>query len=112
GFYTDYGQYFDIMFFLRRPDKRVELENELKEKLERKSLECLALLESAIKKGIAEGDFRVVSPYEASRVLWGTMNGLMVLHEKRTEEITRQKLPRLIEVAVSLLLDGIRTKRL
>jgi AcrR family transcriptional regulator len=110
-FYTDYGQYFDIMFFLRRPDKTVELEGELKEKLERKSLECLALLESAVKKGIAEGDFRVVSPYEASRVLWGTMNGLMVLHEKRTEEITRQKLPRLIEVAVSLLLDGIRAKK-
>lgn len=109
-FYTDYGQYFDIMFFLRRPDKEVELEKELEDKLERKSLVCLALLESAIKKGIAEGDFRVVSPYEASRVMWGTMNGLMVLHEKRTEEITRQKLPRLIEVALSLLLDGIRAK--
>lgn len=110
-FYTDYGQYFDIMFFLRRPDKRVDLEGELKEKLERKSLECLGLLESAVKKGIAEGDFRVVSPYEASRILWGTMNGLMLLHEKRTEEITRQKLPRLIDVAVSLLLDGIRAKK-
>ncbi|RJP68063.1 MAG: TetR/AcrR family transcriptional regulator [Candidatus Abyssobacteria bacterium SURF_17] len=110
-FYTDYGQYFDIMFFLRRPDKNIELEGDLKEKLEHKSLECLGLVESVIKKGIAEGDFRVVSPYEASRILWGTMNGLMLLHEKRTEEITRQKLPRLIEVAVSLLLDGIRAKK-
>ncbi|MBI5116274.1 TetR/AcrR family transcriptional regulator [Candidatus Poribacteria bacterium] len=110
-FYIDYGQYFDVMFFLRRPDKKILLEGELKGKLEQKSLECLGLLESAVKKGIAEGDFRIVSPYEASRVLWGTMNGLMLLHEKRTEEITRQKLPRLIEVAVSLLLDGIRAKK-
>jgi AcrR family transcriptional regulator len=110
-FYIDYGQYFDIMFFLRRPDKQIELEGELKEKLERKSLECLALLESAIKRGIAEGDYRVVNPYEASRVLWGTMNGLMLIHEKRTEEITKQKLPRLIQVAVSLLLDGLRAKK-
>lgn len=110
-FYIDYGQYFDIMFFLRRPDKKVELQGELKEKLDRKSLECLELLESAVKKGIAEGDFRVVNPYEASRVMWGAMNGLMLIHEKRTEEITRQKLPRLIDVAMSLLLDGIRTKR-
>jgi hypothetical protein len=38
------------------------------------------------------------------------MNGLMLLHEKRTEEITRQKLPRLIKVAISLWLDGIRVK--
>lgn len=110
-FYIDYGQYFDIMFFLRRPDKTIELEGELKEKLERKSLKCLALLESAIKRGIAEGDYRVVNPYEASRVLWGTMNGLMLIHEKRTEEITKQKLPRLIQVAVSLLLDGLRAKK-
>jgi AcrR family transcriptional regulator len=110
-FYTDYGQYFDVMFFLRRPDKQIELEGELKEKLERKSLKCLALLESAIKQGIAEGDYRVVNPYEASRVLWGTMNGLMLIHEKRTEEITKQKLPRLIQVAVSLLLDGLRAKK-
>ncbi len=110
-FYIDYGQYFDVMFFLRRPDKKILLEGDLKAKLEQKSLECLGLLESAVKKGIVEGDFRVVSPYEASRVLWGTMNGLMLLHEKRTEEITRQKLPRLIEVAASLLLDGIRAKK-
>jgi len=110
-FYTDYGQYFDIMFFLRRPDREIELGDELEDKLERKSLECLALVEAAIKKGIAEGDFRVADPYEVSRVMWGTMNGLMLLHEKRTEEITHQKLPRLIKVAISLYLDGIRVKR-
>lgn len=110
-FYTDYGQYFDIMFFLRRPDRRVELEAELEEKLERQTSSCLGLLESAIERGIKEGDFRAVSPYEASRVMWATMNGLMVLHEQRTEEITRQKLPRLIEVATSVLLDGIRVKK-
>ena len=109
-FYTDYGQYFDIMFFLRRPDREIELEAELEEKLERKSLECLALVEAAIKKGIADGDFRMADPYEVSRVMWGTMNGLMLLHEKRTEEITHQKLPRLIKVAISLYLDGIRVK--
>ena len=109
-FYTEYGQYFDIMFFLRRPDKEIELEAELEEKLERKSLECLALIEAAIKKGISDGDFRVVDPYEVSRVMWGTMNGLMLLHEKRTEEITRQKLSRLIKVTISLWLDGIRVK--
>lgn len=110
-FYTDYGQYFDIMFFLRSPDRDIEIAPELEEKLDRKSLDCLALLESAIKKGIADGDFRVVSPYEASRVMWGTMNGLMLLHEKRTEEITRQKLPRLIDVSLSLLFDGLRARK-
>jgi len=111
-FYIDYGQYFDIMFFLRRPDRRVELESELEEKLESQTTNCLGLLESAIEKGIKKGDFRIINPYEASRAMWATMNGLMVLHEQRTEEITRQKLPRLIEVATSLLLDGIRVKRL
>lgn len=111
GFYTDYGQYFDIMFFLRRPDRRVDLEGELEERLDQQTTNCLGLLESAIERGIKEGDFRVVSPYESSRVMWATMNGLMVLHEQRTEEITRQKLPRLIEVATSLLLDGIRLKK-
>jgi hypothetical protein len=39
------------------------------------------------------------------------MNGLMVLHEKRTEEITRTKLPRLIDVALSLTLDGMRVRQ-
>lgn len=110
-FYIDYGQYFDIMFFLRRPDKKVAMEDELEQKLGRQSLDCLGLLESAIEKGIAEGDFRDLSPYEASRVLWATMNGLMALHEKGTEEITRQKLPRLIDAAISILLDGVRDKK-
>jgi AcrR family transcriptional regulator len=109
-FYTEHGEYFDIMFFLRRPDRRVEVERELEEKLERQTSSCLGLVESAIERGIREGDFRMVSSYEAARVMWATMNGIMVLHEQRTEEITRQKLPRLIEVATSLLLDGIRMK--
>jgi hypothetical protein len=51
-----------------------------------------------------------MDPHEAARVMWATMNGLMALHEKRTEEMVTEKLPRLIEVAISLLLDGIRVK--
>jgi len=43
--------------------------------------------------------------------MWATMNGLMVLHEQRTEEITTQRLPRLIDVAISIMLDGIRVTR-
>lgn len=109
-FYTDYGQYFDIMFFIRRPDKEVELQEELSERLNTQTSTCLGLVESAIERGIRSGEFRLVDPYEAARVMWATMNGLMVLHEKRTEEMVTEKLPRLIEVAVSLMLDGIRVK--
>lgn len=110
-FYTDYGQYFDIMFFLRRPDKEVELQGDLSDKLNDQTGRCLGLVESAVERGIKSGDFRLMDPHEAARVMWATMNGLMVLHEKRTEEITTQKLPRLIDVAISLMLDGIRVKR-
>ena len=109
-FYTEYGQYFDIIFFLRRPDKELELEGDLSEKLNRQTGECLGLVESAIERGTSAGEFRLVDPYEAARVLWGTMNGLMVLHEKRTEEMVTEKLPRLVEVAISIMLDGIRVK--
>ena len=110
-FYTDYGQYFDIMFFLRRPDKEVELQIELSEKLNRQTSRCLGLVEAAVERGMASGDFRLMDPHEAARVMWATMNGLMVLHEKRTEEMVTEKLPRLIEVSISLLLDGIRVKQ-
>ena len=110
-FYTDYGQYFDIMFFLRRPDKEVELQGDLSDKLNNQTGRCLGLVESAIEKGIKTGDFRLVDPYEAARVMWATMNGLMVLHEKRTEEMVTERLPRLIEVAISIMLDGIRIKQ-
>jgi AcrR family transcriptional regulator len=109
-FYTDYGQYFDIIFFLRRPDKEIEVETDLSEKLKRQTNTCLGLVEAAIEKGIRAGQFRLVDPYEAARVMWGTMNGLMVLHEKRTEEMVTEKLPRLVEVAISIMLDGIRVK--
>jgi AcrR family transcriptional regulator len=98
-FYTDYGQYFDIMFFLRRPDKEVELQGDLEQKLELQTGRCLGLVESAIRDGTSAG------------VVWATMNGLMVLHEKRTEEITTQRLPKLIEVATSMLLDGLKVER-
>ena len=110
-FYTDYGQYFDIMFFLRRPDKEVELQGDLEQKLEHQTGRCLGLVESAIRDGTSAGEFRHVDPHEATRVVWATMNGLMVLHEKRTEEITTQRLPKLIEVAISMLLDGLKVER-
>jgi AcrR family transcriptional regulator len=109
-FYTDYGQYFDIIFFLRRPDREIEVQVDLSEKLNRQTGQCLGLVESAIEKGIRNSQFRLVDPYEAARVMWGTMNGLMVLHEKRTEEMVTEKLPRLVEVAISIMLDGIRVK--
>ena len=110
-FYTDYGQYFDIMFFLRRPDKEVELQVDLSNRLNNQTSRCLGLVESAVEKGIASGEFRLLDPHEAARVMWATMNGLMVLHEKRTEEMLTEKLPRLIEVSISIMLDGIRAKR-
>ncbi len=110
-FYTDYGLYFDIMFFLRRPDKEVELQGDLEQKLEHQTGRCLGLVESAIRDGTSAGEFRRVDPHEATRVVWATMNGLMVLHEKRTEEITTQRLPKLIEVATSMLLDGLKVER-
>ena len=110
-FYTDYGQYFDIMFFIRRPDKEVELQGDLSDRLNNQTSRCLGLVEVAVEKGIASGEFRLLDPHEAARVMWATMNGLMVLHEKRTEEMLTEKLPRLIEVSISIMLDGIRTKR-
>lgn len=109
-FYTDYGQYFDIMFFIRRPDKEVELQGDLSDRLNNQTSRCLGLVEAAVEKGIASGEFRLLDPHEAARVMWATMNGLMVLHDKRTEEMLTEKLPRLIEVAISIMLDGIRMK--
>ncbi len=109
-FYTDYGQYFDIMFFIRRPDKEVELQGDLSERLNSQTSRCLDLVMSAVEKGITAGEFRLLDPHEAARVMWATMNGLMVLHEKRTEEMLTEKLPRLIEVSISIMLDGIRIK--
>jgi AcrR family transcriptional regulator len=107
-FYTDYGQYFDIIFFIRRPDKELDLQGDLSNTLNTQTGRCLGLVESAIEKGVKTGDFRPVDPYEATRVVWATMNGLMVLHEKRTEEMVTERLPRLIDVAISLMLDGMR----
>ena len=108
-FYREHRQYFDILSIQSAsPAELKESESELSRIIDGKARGLLKMLERAIVEGIKNKELMAVDPWKTASVLWGLMDGLVILRERRNiETVIDIDLEALIEHALQMTFYGI-----
>lgn len=115
-FHASYGQYLDIMAFMRLSSEHsssipAELQARVRDQVEA----CYAEVEQVIQQGIDAGELRPVDTRGFARSLWGLLTGLVRSFEASEEgplggtQDETLSLQDVVELATTLMLDGAQT---
>lgn len=115
-FHNDYGEYLDIMAFMRLSgDRSQAIPMDLQDRVQNQVEACYAEVEAVIQNGIDRGDLRPVNTRHFAQILWAALTGLVLSDERREEgtlataaEVEPASLELLIDLAGTLLVAGLR----
>lgn len=106
-FSREHKNYFDIInYFLATPS--VILGDELKQRIDRKGSEILALIAGFIRDGIDERLFRPVDPNKYAVMFWGALHGLTQFKKLEDTVLEGEEHGRLFGYAVDQLVEGLK----
>ena len=82
-YYRQYREYFDIMAILSAtPPELKETDTALSKVIDGKTFDVLKAIERVIRDGVESGELAVTDTWKATTVLWGLMDGLILLDER------------------------------
>jgi TetR/AcrR family fatty acid metabolism transcriptional regulator len=107
-FYREYKEYFDFiaLISLGGQDELREQESEIGRRIDEKTLFLLREIEGVIKEGVESGDFYPVDTWRVTSILWGMMDGLILLSERDNVRVIDIDLDILIETALDVAFYG------
>lgn len=106
-FYTEYTEYFDILAFIHLHQEELKEPSEMGSILDQKALRLLKMIETVIKDGVGSGEFAALDTWKATNVLWGVMDGLVVLAERNNVMVIGVGLEELIKQALEIVFYGM-----
>ncbi len=109
-FYTEYTAYFDILAFIHLHQAELVERSEMASMLDSKAIELLKMIEGVIKEGVESGELAPMDTWKATNVLWGMMDGLVVLAERKNVMVMGVSLEDLIKQALEIVFYGIVTR--
>lgn len=110
-YYREYRGYFHILFLFQHGDLSENISEPLHQQCLEKGLSCLNILAHAVREGIEAGRINPGDPMEIAVVLWGSINGVIILHENREhKEFIPGTLDLLINKAIEILMDGLKRR--
>ena len=114
-FYRQYGEYLDIMAFMRlSSDRSSGIPAALRLSVQGQVEACYGVVEGVIQEGIDSGELRPVNTRGFARSLWGLLTGIVRSFESGAQgplggDLTESPpLEQVIELATRLMLDGAR----
>lgn len=108
-FQNDYGEYLEIMAFMRfSSDRGTRLPEDLQQRVQERTDKAYAIVGGVLQQGIDSGELRPVDTRNLTRVFWSLLTGLVLLHERGADDSAMPSLEQLVELGVSLILDGVR----
>jgi AcrR family transcriptional regulator len=111
AFYREDKNYFNILFFLQHGEVSSKVSESLSQECHEMGLSCLSILAGAVEKGIALGEVREQNPMELAVILWGSLNGIILLSEEEEhEKYIPSPLDQMILSSLNLLIDGLRKR--
>jgi AcrR family transcriptional regulator len=110
-FWSEYREYFDFiaLISLGGQDELREQESAIGQRIDDKTRSLLSLIEGVIRRGIEAGEFRPLKSWEVTSILWGLMDGLILLCERDNIRVIGVDLTELIESALDTLFFGMVT---
>jgi len=110
-FYLEHPFYFRILFLWRHGDMASSISPELYLACLEKGRACLRLISCVIDRGREAGDVEHPDSMELAVVLWGFLNGTLLLYEeKEHEQLIPSTLDRILSVSFDLVLDGLKRR--
>jgi len=111
-FYHEYRKYFDILAMLSAsPEGLKEDETEISKVLDSNALRLLKVIETVLVEGVETREIISIDTWKAANVLWGMMDGLVLLGERRNiENVINIPLTELVQQALDISFYGIAGK--
>jgi AcrR family transcriptional regulator len=82
-YYRQYREYFDIMAILSAAPKELkETDSPLSKIIDTKTYDILKAIERVLREGVESGEFVIADTWKATNILWGIMDGLILLEER------------------------------
>jgi hypothetical protein len=110
-FYTEHTEYFDILAFIHLHQDALHEPDEMTSILDQKALDLLRMIESIIEEGVASGELASMDTWKATNVLWGMMDGLVMLAERNNVMVIGVSLEELIKQSLEMMFYGM-TRRI
>lgn len=109
-FYTEHAAYFEILAFIHMHQTELKEPSEMASLLDRKAIDLLRMIEGVIKEGVESGELTPMDTWKATNVLWGMMDGLVVLAERKNVMVMGVSLEDLIKQALEIVFYGMVTR--
>ena len=106
-FYIEYTEYFDILAFMHIRQEEFKEPSPMSPMLEEKALKLLRMLEGIIAEGVESGELAPMDTWKATNALWGMMDGLMALAERKNLMLVGVELEDLVRQALEMLFYGM-----
>ncbi len=110
-FYTERTAYFDILAFMPMHEAELKEPDEMSSLLDEKAIGLLKMIEGVIEEGIEKGEFIPMDTWKATNALWGMMDGLVMLAERKNVAVMGVTLEDLFKQAIEIIFYGIATRR-
>jgi TetR/AcrR family transcriptional regulator len=108
-FFRESRSYYNILFLMQHGEITSRVSEKISMACFEKGLACLKVLSETVEQGIGKGKARGCDPMKIAVLLWGTLNGIILLFE---EEERRRFIPNslddLIGSSMDLVLNGLK----
>ncbi len=106
----EYNRFFHIKFQFQHGEITAGISDELYNECVREGMACLGYLAQAIAEGISAGDIRQKDPMRLAVVLWGSLTGIILLHEgKDHRKFMPYPLEHLVEQNIKMAISGLKS---
>ena len=108
SFFNTHREYYDIITIHHLGHEEFFNNTDMAPRLEEQSRHLLKLLSEIIQKGVQTKEFRPCDPWETSAVLWGMMDGILILQVRKTTDYIKVDIDQLTKRFLELVLYGLR----
>ncbi len=106
-FYKEHTEYFEILAFIHMYETKLKERTEMSALLDEKAIALLKMIEGVIKEGIERGELTPRDTWKTTNVLWGMMDGLVMLAERKNVMVMGVTLEDLFKEALEIIFYGV-----
>ncbi|GAB4345472.1 MAG: hypothetical protein Kow0099_25780 [Candidatus Abyssubacteria bacterium] len=110
-FYKEHTEYFEILAFIHMYETKLKERTEMSDLLDAKAIALLRMIEGVIKEGVESGELTPRDTWKTTNVLWGMMDGLVMLAERKNVMVMGVTLEDLFKEALEIIFYGVSERK-
>jgi len=106
-FYREQQDYYSIIAIMHLGQEDFGRDTAMLEAVEKETVEIVRIIEGVLSGGIKDGEFGEVDPSLTTVVLWGMMDGIFLLDQRKVTGILGHNTEALVGAALELIFRGL-----